>query len=304
VAAGKKSLYEHYELGCKLGSGSFADVYQAVCKATGSAKAIKLIDPSSFKFGGLTVEIEVLQKCDHANVIRLEAVLEDSRGHTALVFPAFDMDLQRLIRLRRGFPQQAFPERQRLDIAHGMWRGVEYLHSIQVLHRDIKPANILVCFGSSVHAVVADMGYACHGRCSPSAVAGSADSELTAKVCTNAYVAPELLAVRIGIEKAVYGRAVDVWAAAVVSFEIASLHRFCTRPSTPEDQYSCIFYVDWASRRKVSMYRMRCESVLLRLRIPKSNSSKTCSIRRGGTLSGSAFDGMPATEFLQRMSSV
>ena len=232
----------NYELMGSLGSGAFGDVFQAVCRKTGVAKAIKVIDPESMKFGKASVEIQALQQCHHANVIRLEEVLNDcafAAGRTALVFPAYDMDLQRLIRLRRGFPE-AFPERQRLSIAHDMWRGLEYLHSIQILHRDIKPANILVIFASSVHAVVADLGYACIG---PIIVEGTGglDSERTAKVCTDAYVAPELLATRLGVdEKAVYGSAVDVWSAAVVSFEIASLQRFCAQATTPANQFSCI----------------------------------------------------------------
>ena len=154
-------LGNKYTFKDKLGTGAFSQVYQAACNATGRAKAVKVINPKAVKFGSESVEVELLQTCSHPNVIALEEVLhlEGRRACTALVFPAFDLDLRQLLRLRRGFPLD-FPNEHRLLIARGIWVGVAYLHSRQILHRDIKPANILIRFGSKVHAVLADLGLA------------------------------------------------------------------------------------------------------------------------------------------------
>ena len=204
---------------------------------------MKFLDPKAVKFGSESVEVELLRTCSHPNVIALEEVLhiEGRRAKTALVFPAFDLDLRRLLRLRRGFPLD-FPNEHRLQIARGIWVGVAYLHSRQILHRDIKPANILIRFGSKVHTVLADMGLATN-MSMPSVFAGR-DAEInknhTACVCTDGYVAPELLLVRAH-DRTSYGFAIDVWSAAVVSFEIASLQHFVVFVVSMRS----VFFVHW-----------------------------------------------------------
>ena len=169
-------LYVKYHLADKIGFGSYGVVYDATCKATGIAKAIKGVDPNVHKSGSDSVEIEVLQKCNHPNVIRLDEVIGAVPGRdlTALVFPAYDTDLGKLLRLRRGLPDE-FPMQQRYCITQGIWNGLQYMHSIKILHRDIKPANILIAFGAEVRAVLADMGLACDAsKSKPNTVVGDA----------------------------------------------------------------------------------------------------------------------------------
>ena len=81
-------LYVKYRLADKIGFGSYGVVYDATCKATGIAKAIKGVDPNVHKSGSDSVEIEVLQKCNHPNVIRLDEVIGAVPGRDliALVF--------------------------------------------------------------------------------------------------------------------------------------------------------------------------------------------------------------------------
>ena len=60
----------------------------------------------------------------------------------------------------------------------------------------------------------------------PSSAAGDDNAtELTAHVCTDGYVAPELLAVR-KLDAVSYGWSIDIWSAAVVAYEVVSLMRF------------------------------------------------------------------------------
>ena len=95
--------------------------------------------------------------------------------------------MRRLLRLRRGFPLD-FPNEHRLQIARGIWVGVAYLHSRQILHRDIKPANILIRFGSKVHTVLADMGLATN-MSMPSVFAGRDAEKKRAGMCLKHQVA-------------------------------------------------------------------------------------------------------------------
>ena len=242
-------LYQRYSISNTVGFGSYGIVYDATCKATGIAKAIKALDGSVCKSGSASVEIDVLHTCNHPNVVKLEEIIEavEGRACIALVFPAYDMDLGKLLRLRRGFPHD-FPMQHKYCIAQGLWNGLQYMHSMELLHRDIKPANILLAFGSEVRAVLADMGLACavvSGK--PNIVVGdrgnSFEMHRTANVCTSAYVAPELLCAQIHrADTSYYGYGVDIWSAAAVSFELgnARLERYCRRFSSPGDQFSAI----------------------------------------------------------------
>ena len=223
-------------------------MYAATCAETGVAKAIKAVDPSARKSGRDSVEIQVLQQCQHPNVIKLGELIDavPSRPAVALVFPAYDMDLAKLFHLRRGFPDE-FHMKYRYDIAQGLWKGLQYMHSIELLHRDINSPNILLTFGfGEVCAVLADMGLACAvpTNVKPNIVVSNsrvACIPRTANVCSGAYVAPELLcAHHTGADHQYYGYGADVWSAAVVSFELACSQRYCRRVSSPADQFSDI----------------------------------------------------------------
>ena len=238
-------LYQKYRLAGRIGAGTYGVVYEATCAKTGFAKAIKSVDPSARKSGRESVEIQVLQKCDHPNVIKLEEVIDafEGRPSVALVFPAYDMDLAKLFQLRRGCPDD-LPPQDRYRIAQDLWKGLQYMHSIELLHRDIKPSNILVTLGSQVRVVLADMGLASAApmHVKPNIVVGDQRASCmlgTANVCTSCYAAPELLcAHHSGVDNQYYGFGVDVWSGAAVTFEVATLERYCRRASSPVAQFS------------------------------------------------------------------
>ena len=122
------------------------------------------------------------------------------------------------MRLRAACPED-FPEEQRTSICRDVFRGLAYLHDCGIMHRDIKPANIFVRFDQVVHAVLVDVGL---GLMTSSS---AAEEVHTAHVCSDGYVAPELLQLRSdGVGSAPYGRPVDVWSAGVVMFEVATMN--------------------------------------------------------------------------------
>ena len=75
----------------------------------------------------------------------------------------------------------------------------------------------------TVIVVIADLSFAAD-KANPSTSASRA--QLTARVCPGCYVAPELLAFREVEDAAPYDLSVDVWSAAVVTYEVVSLVRF------------------------------------------------------------------------------
>ena len=112
-----------------------------------------------------------------------------------------------------------FPDEHRTAICKDVFSGLAYLHGRGILHRDIKLANIFVRFGKVMRAVIGDVGLGT--MMTSSLAAGEAH---TAHVCSDGYVPPELLQVRSNCnDSAVYGSAVDVWSAGVVTFEVATM---------------------------------------------------------------------------------
>ena len=139
------------------------------------------------------------------------------------------------------------------DLAEGISKGVDFLHSRSILHRDLKPANILVktgavpsACGSGLHAVICDFGLARDiSDCLPASGQRRADAavklNLTPNVCTLYYRAPEIMTT---LGK--YGFPSDVWSCGCVFVEMvlrrpafaandeeehwAGLKRYCLPP--------------------------------------------------------------------------
>ena len=234
-----------------LAKRSFGMVYQADCSTTGITKTIKVIKDVK-DHGRASAEVELLKRCRHPNVIALENIIKSRRGGMRLVFPVYDMDVRQFINRRRGVDPEAYPEEHKVQIASGLWHGLKYLHSLSIVHRDIKPANILITFMATMIVVIADLGLAADTT-SPSTSAGA---QLTAHVCTDGYAAPELLAVRKVEDAASYDLSVDVWSAAVVTYEVVSLVRFIAGINTGDIHQlaSCI-----ASRLGEVLHRNACQ---------------------------------------------
>ena len=200
---------QKYEPGKAIGSGSFGDVIFVRLKGSSNFLAAKFLDPTAWKHGSQSQELRILQSLDHECVVRLIDAFKpylpasSSQSHdpsqpngyrerleTVLVFPAFDMDLKWLMRLRAACPEE-FPEEHRTSILKDVFSGLAYLHGLGILHRDIKPANIFVRYGKRLRAVIGDVGL---GKKMLSSLA--AEGLHTACVCTDGYVAPELLVLR------------------------------------------------------------------------------------------------------------
>ena len=231
---------EQYEPGKRIGSGSFGSVYLVRRRKSCSFFAAKFLDTTARKYGSHSQELRILKSLNHDCVIRLTDAYEPyspassrrredpsqlkencERPETVLVFPAYDMDLKWLLRLRAACPED-FPDEHRASICKHVFSGLAYLHGMGILHRDIKPANIFVRYGKVVRAVIGDVGL---GKMMPSSLA--AEGAHTALVCSDGYVAPELFQLRSNRNQpAVYGSPVDVWSAGVVAFEVATMTRF------------------------------------------------------------------------------
>jgi len=78
----KDEITKYYEIGGKLGTGSFAVVKQATRKSDGKQFAIKIIKKSKLNPDELAVvhdEVEIMHKVDHPNCVKLYEMFETSK---------------------------------------------------------------------------------------------------------------------------------------------------------------------------------------------------------------------------------
>ncbi|KAH0787433.1 AGC family protein kinase [Histomonas meleagridis] len=192
---------EDYYLINQIGEGSFGRVYKARRKHTGRIVAIKMInklgqtpdDIQSFRR-----EIDLLQKVNHPNVMRMLHVFET------------DTDFCVVSELARGDlfqvidDNQTLPESVLKNIAAQLVSALAHLHSKHIIHRDMKPQNILIANKSSLK--LCDFGFA--------RALSQTTLVLTSIKGTPLYMAPEL------VQEQQYDEKVDIWALGVILYEL------------------------------------------------------------------------------------
>ncbi|HEY2787296.1 MAG TPA: serine/threonine-protein kinase [Fimbriiglobus sp.] len=178
-----------------VGQGGFGEVYFAVSDG-GKEVALKLLR------GRTDTEMRGTAAClnlKHPNLVHVYDLKTDDRGDTWLVMEYVLGDS--LSKLLHRHPNGLPPQMAR-DWFVTLCRAVGYLHDNGVLHRDIKPGNIFVENGT---VKVGD-----YGLCK---ALGSVSERHSAWVGTAHYMAPE-------VGKGQYGRSIDVYACAVVLYEM------------------------------------------------------------------------------------
>ncbi len=170
-----------FELGRRLGSGGFGEVYEARDRSNGGMVALKILrrrDPTSLL--QFKREFRRVAQLVHPNLVRLYELIEEGEqwfftmellvGRHALDYLRARPIDQREAAIRRSFSQLA--------------TAIEVLHGAGIVHRDIKPSNVMVTDDGRV--VLLDFGVAKQML--------TTDLQSTsALVGTPAYFAPERL---------------------------------------------------------------------------------------------------------------
>ncbi|XP_010471165.1 PREDICTED: probable serine/threonine-protein kinase At1g09600 [Camelina sativa] len=205
---------ESFEKLDKIGQGTYSSVYKARDLETGKIVAMKKVrfvnmDPESVRF--MAREILILRKLDHPNVMKLEGLVTSRlSGSLYLVFEYMEHDLAGLA----ATPGIKFSEPQIKCYMQQLFRGLEHCHRRGILHRDIKGSNLLI--NNEGVLKIGDFGLANFYR-------GDRDLQLTSRVVTLWYRAPELL---LGATE--YGPAIDLWSAGCILTEL-----FAGKPIMP-----------------------------------------------------------------------
>ena len=215
-----------YELIRIIGDGTYGIVYEGLNKETKEKVAIKKLKQKykSLEECKNKIEIKVLEKLNHENIIKLKEVIREYNGDVSYIFEYCDCNLLEFINNHKE-NNKKIPEPIIREIILQLTRGLKYLHSKHYLHRDLKPENILLVLNkydiknqskndinnSNIKVKIADFG-------TVKKIPTRDELTITEYVCTRWYRAPECV-----LRSDYYNEASDIWAIGCIMAELYKL---------------------------------------------------------------------------------
>lgn len=145
-----------FSLGCKIGSGSFGDIYIGTNVQTGEEVAIKLESLRS-KHPQLLYESKLYKVLAGGVGVPQVYWYGVNGDYSAMVIDLLGPSLEDLF----TFCCRKFSLKTVLMIVDQMITRIEYLHAKSFIHRDVKPDNFLVGLGKKANQVqIIDFGLA------------------------------------------------------------------------------------------------------------------------------------------------
>jgi len=193
-----------FDIGRKLGSGKFGNVYLARTVQESFIVAIKVLRKDQLRKNNvehqLRREIEIQANLRHKNILRLYTWFDDEkRIYLVLEYVAKGEVYKELQKKGR------FKERKAANYIEEIASALLFAHSKHVLHRDIKPENLLLTHDD--HIKLADFGWSAHGTRRRETMCGTLD-----------YLPPEM------VERKPHDSRVDIWSLGVLCYEFLVGH--------------------------------------------------------------------------------
>lgn len=192
---------EDYHVLHLIGQGCFGKVFKGRRRFSGQIVALKFISKRGKQdkdLQNLRLEIGILQRLDHENIIRLLDSFETNTDFVVVTEYAYG-ELFEIFQ-----DDKSLPEEEVRRIAKQLVQGLNYLHSQKIIHRDMKPQNVLV--GADDTIKLCDFGFA--------RVMSSQTVVLTSIKGTPLYMAPEL------VQEKPYDCSADLWSLGVICYEL------------------------------------------------------------------------------------
>ena len=132
-----------FEIISSLGSGAYGDVFKAKHKITGEIYSIKVIDKKMIekenKGYQIFVENEMLNYCNHPNIIKIFGCYEDKESFYLVEEYCQKGDLAEFLN------QNSILTKEEIQFIVGqIVLCLEYLSTLHIIHRDIKPENFMI----------------------------------------------------------------------------------------------------------------------------------------------------------------
>ncbi|EYU24090.1 hypothetical protein ABFS82_12G002200 [Erythranthe guttata] len=190
-----------------IGRGAYGVVCSSINRETNERVAIKKINNVfGNRIDALRTlrELMLLRCIKHENVICLKDVMIPTNLYgfkdVYLVYELMDTDLHQIIK-----SSQPLSNDHCKYFIFQLLRGLQYLHSANILHRDLKPGNLLV--NANCELKICDFGLARTNK--------NNGQFMTEYVVTRWYRAPELL---LSCDN--YGTSIDIWSVGCILAEI------------------------------------------------------------------------------------
>lgn len=161
-----QSINEKYKVTFFLKKGSYAETYR-VKDQDGKIKLLKLfsyskLDRTQFDENGDVLEIEVLKKINHPNLVKFRDSGELLLGSQKYAFAILDFISGETLadKLKR---EQTINPYEAKNIISGVLNGINYLHSLDnpIIHNDITNLNVMLDLSGKVTIPkIIDFGYA------------------------------------------------------------------------------------------------------------------------------------------------
>jgi len=196
---------DDFELGPRVGAGTFGHVRVARERGSGAVIALKAMKKHRINRQRIqrhvAREIEIQAHLRHPHVLRLFGFFWDATCIYMIVEHAGDGDLYELLQKQ---PTNSFAETLASQYAAQVAGALDYCHRMHVIHRDVKPQNVLL--GRCGRLKLADFGWAVH------TLPGAARKTLCG---SPEYLAPEMVHAACG-----HGFGVDAWGLGVLAYEL------------------------------------------------------------------------------------
>ena len=199
---------DNYEVVRQLGKGGYGKVYEVKNKKTGEIRACKHLSKLSIKnLPKFELEINILIKTDHPNIIKLYEIFESQRSLYLIMEKCnggevFDRIIEHIQK------KEMYSEKDAAIIFEQLMCSIEYCHNHCICHRDLKPENLLYLNAGEEKdnpIKVIDFGLSQIFE----------NRRLKTKVGTAYYVSPEIL-------KGDYTEKCDIWSAGVILYILLS----------------------------------------------------------------------------------
>ena len=198
VAFKSGSITNDYTFGKNLGSGSFGTVRQVLHKPTGQTRAVKILKKSEQDEQQLILEVDILAKLSHPNIMQIYEFFDDSKNFYIVSEFCSGGELFDTIS-----DKGVFTEKEAAHLLKQIISAVCYSHTNNIVHRDIKPENILLDDKSDDPLIkLIDFGGARYF---------SKNKKMTKVNGTPYYIAPEVLS-------EVYDEKCDIWSCGVILY--------------------------------------------------------------------------------------
>lgn len=189
-----------------IGSGNHSTIFHAVHRISGTQCVIKICMKARLhgdREKRIRREIEIHSQLVHPHILPFYAAFEDKRAFYIVVETALNGDLYDHVRHVNG----SLDERGLAKIVlKPLLLALSYLHGNEVLHRDIKPENILLDERGKVQLCDFGLAIDCYHE------------RPRSHIGTLEYMPPEVILRK----KEAYGKAMDVWAIGVLTYECLS----------------------------------------------------------------------------------